>query len=462
MKHLLIYINPKKEFDTETEVTARIQIENILELGYPKEDILLITNFPYEFMGVKSTIAPDSYCYTSSPTNTKFWAIANMFIDNMIGDDLYWAHDFDCFQLEYISDQEILDEMNGGDIGICDYGATEKYSCGSVFFNKAAADIFIINRSVMELYKTGEEKSLTSLVYNNLIWIIGGVANPQYKTIPGPFSCFSYIKNRIKRINFTYNFWNNNLKRRCKETKFPLRTVHFDPFYKLANGKTKFDYMSGENNLGVDFVGERLTKIFNKYGITRSMEAINDLNAVQIYHQRRVWKHWLKKYNIKSICEVGVSESQNFRRLLAGEPDIIVGVDIWSNDGIPGHNDAAYRQKVLNKQCDFFKSLMLQNPNIRLYRQLSYEAAENFPDEYFDLIYIDGDHSYEGVKKDLEAWWPKVKPGKFFTGDDYSEQHAKIDGVDMEFEVIRAVDEFAEKVNRPVYKLTQNGWAIIK
>ena len=145
---------------------------------------------------------------------------------------------------------------------------------------------------------------------------------------------------------------------------------------------------------------------------------------------------------------------------MEGNPQVIVGVDAWINDGDPGHNDSNFTQERLDQQCDLFKSIMMQNPNVRLYRMMSYEAAKNFPDEYFDLIYIDADHSYNGVKKDLEAWWPKVKKGKYFTGDDYSHSHAPVNG--LKFEVIEAVDEFAAKLGLPVYKLTSNGWAIIK
>ena len=36
----------------------------------------------------------------------------------------------------------------------------------------------------------------------------------------------------------------------------------------------------------------------------------------------------------------------------------------------------------------------------------------DYPDiESFDLLFIDGDHSYEGCKNDLENWFPKITPG---------------------------------------------------
>jgi len=193
---------------------------------------------------------------------------------------------------------------------------------------------------------------------------------------------------------------------------------------------------------------------------TNEPEPIKYLNMVELRRNRRVWKPWLDKYEIKRICEVGVFASQNFKRFLEADPEIAVGVDAWINDGNPGHNDSSFTQEQLDAQCEYFKSLMPRYPSMRLYRMMSAEAAKNFPDEYFDLIYIDADHSYEGCKADLEAWWSKVKSGKYFTGDDYSHSHAPVNK--LKFEVIRAVDEFAADKGLPVHRLTSHGWAIIK
>lgn len=42
------------------------------------------------------------------------------------------------------------------------------------------------------------------------------------------------------------------------------------------------------------------------------------------------------------------------------------------------------------------------------------------PDGYFDMVYIDGDHEYQGVMRDIEATLPKLKPGGAMIFNDYT------------------------------------------
>ncbi len=51
-------------------------------------------------------------------------------------------------------------------------------------------------------------------------------------------------------------------------------------------------------------------------------------------------------------------------------------------------------------------------------RMTSEEAALQFADGSVDFVYIDGNHDYKAVLKDLLTWIPKVKKGGIVAGDD--------------------------------------------
>ncbi len=72
--------------------------------------------------------------------------------------------------------------------------------------------------------------------------------------------------------------------------------------------------------------------------------------------------------------------------------------------------------------------------NVIILRMKSEEAASFFPDEFFDYVYVDGDHSYESVLRDLEKYFPKIKIGGLIIGDDYGWGNVSV-----------AVQDFVEK-----------------
>jgi len=47
-------------------------------------------------------------------------------------------------------------------------------------------------------------------------------------------------------------------------------------------------------------------------------------------------------------------------------------------------------------------------------------TCDDIPDESLDAVFIDGDHSYEAVIKDLPFWWRKIRKGGWLLGDDYA------------------------------------------
>lgn len=71
----------------------------------------------------------------------------------------------------------------------------------------------------------------------------------------------------------------------------------------------------------------------------------------------------------------------------------------------------------------------------------SQAAADSVKDGNLQFVFVDADHTYEGVRADIKAWWPKVRPGGILCGHDYGHPRDRR-GV---FGVSRAVDEFGQR-----------------
>lgn len=54
-------------------------------------------------------------------------------------------------------------------------------------------------------------------------------------------------------------------------------------------------------------------------------------------------------------------------------------------------------------------------------RKFSVEAATEVPDASLDLAYVDGNHVFNAVLNDLNAWAPKVRSGGLLAGHDFRE-----------------------------------------
>lgn len=133
------------------------------------------------------------------------------------------------------------------------------------------------------------------------------------------------------------------------------------------------------------------------------------------------------------ICvELGVAAGVFSELLLETNPTIkLFSIDRWMD-----HHDVMERHEAQLRLRRFWdRSHLIRAP-------FSY-AVKSFPDEYFDLIYIDGyAHTGQENGQTLDDWWPKLKPGGIFSGHDYDKKWPIM---------IEVVDNFVDK-----YGLTLN------
>lgn len=200
MKNLLTYLNPKKDFDDLYHRYVRIQIDNSL-LYFPPEDIIIATNFPYEYHGVKSIQVPDTLICDFDKKACKINAIIYL-LQNKILTDSAWYHDFEAFQINTINPQ--LEK----DLGLTDYGWKPKWNTGSFFFKPSALDIFQNLRDAVYEHKANEEPVLWNLYRED----------------------FKGIRSRCQKMNITYNLGKRNIDYNLSIADLPLRVVHFHPY----------------------------------------------------------------------------------------------------------------------------------------------------------------------------------------------------------------------------------------
>lgn len=103
-----------------------------------------------------------------------------------------------------------------------------------------------------------------------------------------------------------------------------------------------------------------------------------------------------------------------------------------------------------------FNNENLENQKIKQHRGHSVEIINKFPDDHFDWIYIDADHSYESVLADAEASALKIKKNGYIVFNDF----AHIDTELGRYGVHRAAIEFAIRHEWPMVFFAYNGTAL--
>lgn len=144
-------------------------------------------------------------------------------------------------------------------------------------------------------------------------------------------------------------------------------------------------------------------------------------------------------------AEIGVLKGATARRVLAERPLCThIMVDPWTAPeedsrwkkapGLTQHKS----QEEFDRCYATVKALAdSYGERAVVMREYSVEAAEKINDGSLDYVFIDAEHTYEGVMEDVNAWLPKVKKGGWIGGHDYD--NGRFVGVK------RAVDELFDR-----------------
>ncbi len=128
---------------------------------------------------------------------------------------------------------------------------------------------------------------------------------------------------------------------------------------------------------------------------------------------------------------------------------------LWLIDPYEFQNDRSadrgHNQMIHNRAFNKAKNI-LHDQSCEFIVNYSKNVVDRFKDEFFDFIYVDGDHSYEGCKADLDMYYPKLKKGGVMSGHDFTgtKKSMKLKG----FGVQKAVCEFLNKNSKKLDFIT--------
>ncbi len=121
---------------------------------------------------------------------------------------------------------------------------------------------------------------------------------------------------------------------------------------------------------------------------------------------------WAKAQKPANILEIGTANGATLLAWCRTAANKVVSVDLQG--GIHGGGYPPVKQK-------FYQHFLVHRPGVKLACIQEDSHAEGTSDkaktflagDKLDILFIDGDHTYEGVKRDFELWSPLVQPGGY-------------------------------------------------
>lgn len=200
-------------------------------------------------------------------------------------------------------------------------------------------------------------------------------------------------------------------------------------------------------------------RMVNDYRAVSPEEILNDLNNfIKILRDHGMFsidttsinrpslRSLIEKKNMVGV-EIGVDRGENAENILNNlDVKKLYLVDPYDvSDGMIGLGC-----QMSQKQCEEIEKeakdrLSKYSDRIIWVRGRSQDVVDEIPDN-LDFVYIDGNHRYEFVKRDIENYFSKVKEGGLLAGHDYNYKDVKtvvdnFDGEKYELKTGKCVDK---------------------
>lgn len=182
-------------------------------------------------------------------------------------------------------------------------------------------------------------------------------------------------------------------------------------------------------------------------------EVLNKLGYHKIVHQPATVEHW--GINMRIECTKGAhlpegffgdSDIATYRDLMSKVPvgGKVAELGCWKGRSLCSVADIIKERRInmvvvdtftgsesefegqaspIDAKRDNVKQIFLDNIkkfglDPQIMSMTTHEASTKFPDNHFDMVFIDADHTFEGCRRDIQDWWPKVKRGGLLAGHD--------------------------------------------
>jgi len=177
-----------------------------------------------------------------------------------------------------------------------------------------------------------------------------------------------------------------NMRQAALKPMYPVLTRRIARKGPIHDPKAMFDYMA-RGNLGV-------------------------LSAIQSREELIPVLETIKGASPSTVLEIGTANGGTLFLLtrVAAQDATIVSLDLPGGDWGGGYSE---------KRIPLYEAFALPGQTLRLLREDSHQpqalerVKQVFAGRTIDFLFIDGDHSYEGVRSDFEMYGPLVTPGGY-------------------------------------------------